>query len=536
VKTDQLPCDSAPEKGLDRQNARNERDEEGAEEPAGSSVLFLPGGSPRTDPLASESLTGLTGGDLRFVSAAAVIYGLIVVLALWSTAPAVRTGSWLVLLLATIAIRLWLVGQWQQHREIPPTLLRVALMVMFAISGTVWGLASFLDYPVFDLGSQAVVAVVQIVVMAGAMMSLYRTAGYFEALAVPIVLLSLIRLTGTGEEVELLLGLLILVFFVILNIGAMRWRYTAGERDTAEQTIRAREHQLATVVNAVPVFLGYLDRTFRYRFVNRSYLEAFSQPEAYFLNQRVDEVLGEEVFKRVRSRLQQALAGEVQQFELSMAIGGGEARVYSIQYVPDRRPDGSIPGVFTMATDITAYKQVQDALSHRAAHDPLTGLPNRREIEYQLSRLLKQETADNGHCFCYVDLDGFKQVNDSAGHQAGDAMLREVGQLMANRLRTADTAGRLGGDEFALILRNCTLEDGRRIAEDLVETIEAFRFDWQGGTYRVGASIGLTTLDRGQLPTVEDVMAAADAALYLGKQQGRGKVVVWEPGLQAAAD
>lgn len=209
-------------------------------------------------------------------------------------------------------------------------------------------------------------------------------------------------------------------------------------------------------------------------------------------------------------------------------------------------PDVSIPdsglseelrtlqrGFNTMARHIaevhqTLKSRVDEAtaqLAHQALHDPLTGLPNRRAFEQALEEAVtdSRRAGDQG-ALCFIDLDRFKIVNDTCGHAAGDELLRRIAVLIRQRVRAEDSICRIGGDEFALILRGCQGSEARRIAESLREAVSAFRFNWSGRRFSVGASVGLVRLDGG-LTRAADVLVAADMACYAAKKGGRNQVV-----------
>ncbi|KAB2922925.1 MAG: diguanylate cyclase [Dechloromonas sp.] len=163
-------------------------------------------------------------------------------------------------------------------------------------------------------------------------------------------------------------------------------------------------------------------------------------------------------------------------------------------------------------------------LAYQARHDALTGLYNRREFEHRLTQALEavQAGGDEG-CALFIDLDRFKPVNDICGHLAGDELLRQIALLFQGRLREEDTLARLGGDEFGIILTNCSGHRARQVAEDLCGLAGAFRFIWQDKVFAIGASIGLTPLNR-RVRNINEVMAAGDAACYRAKDSGRNQV------------
>lgn len=188
------------------------------------------------------------------------------------------------------------------------------------------------------------------------------------------------------------------------------------------------------------------------------------------------------------------------------------------------------PGSVLVFRDVTPAHELAKQLDHQARHDALTGLVNRREFLRRLEQSLEDlESAEAEHVLLYMDLDGFKSINDVWGHAAGDACLQQLAGYLRSRLRAADTLARLGGDEFGVLLRDCPTERGKEIAEDLRQSILGFRFQWQNRTAQIGVSIGLITLDQGGLDA-DSVMVSADNACYHAKQEGRNRVVVTQAG------
>ena len=165
----------------------------------------------------------------------------------------------------------------------------------------------------------------------------------------------------------------------------------------------------------------------------------------------------------------------------------------------------------------------------QALHDPLTGLINRRGFEARLSELLqsaKQRKAQ--HALCYLDLDHFKVVNDTCGHAAGDELLRQLPKVMHAHVRSRDVLARLGGDEFAILLEDCPLETAAEIAGKIRDSVRDYRFNWQFRSFRVGVSVGVTsiTAESGGLVSV---LGAADTACYVAKDHGPNNIHVSYP-------
>ena len=173
-------------------------------------------------------------------------------------------------------------------------------------------------------------------------------------------------------------------------------------------------------------------------------------------------------------------------------------------------------------------------LSHQAAHDVLTGLLNRQAFEVSLRLTLEQSSqAPDSHAMMFIDLDRFKVVNDSCGHPAGDALLKALSAKLAGSLRHSDVLARIGGDEFGVLLRYTAPEDAERVAEKIRRTVEAFSFEWETQSFKVGASIGLVPFGSEPI-TLEELLSTADACCYSAKEEGRNRVHHASANLEAA--
>ncbi|HEX4052445.1 MAG TPA: EAL domain-containing protein [Steroidobacteraceae bacterium] len=193
---------------------------------------------------------------------------------------------------------------------------------------------------------------------------------------------------------------------------------------------------------------------------------------------------------------------------------------------PIRLPTGETLGVVVLLHDVTEIRGLARQMSYQAAHDGLTGLINRREFERRLQASLEiARRGENSHVLCYLDLDRFKVINDTSGHMAGDAMLRETAKILRAAVRDSDTVARLGGDEFGMLLVGCPLEKAQQIAADVCRAVQDFRFVWKDKIFDVGVSIGLVEIARDS-SSMEEALAAADSACYVAKRQG-GHVAVY---------
>jgi diguanylate cyclase (GGDEF)-like protein/PAS domain S-box-containing protein len=204
----------------------------------------------------------------------------------------------------------------------------------------------------------------------------------------------------------------------------------------------------------------------------------------------------------------------------------GSERLVELSVAPMRLETGETTGAVVLLHDVTEMRGLARQMSYQATHDALTGLVNRREFEHRLQQVMELARRGEGtHVLCYLDLDRFKTVNDTSGHMAGDAMLREVAKILRDAVRDSDTVARMGGDEFGLLLVGCPLPKARQIADDVCRSVNDFRFVWKDRIFNVGVSVGLVEIARDS-GSIEEALAAADSACYVAKRQG-GHVAVY---------
>ncbi|WP_317931217.1 ammonium transporter [Halioxenophilus sp. WMMB6] len=233
-----------------------------------------------------------------------------------------------------------------------------------------------------------------------------------------------------------------------------------------------------------------------------------------------------------RQLLNKVLTGRSLNEDFSQATlvsRNGIEHAVSYTMAPIKDKYGHVFGAVVVFHDVTSARALQRQLSYQATHDNLTGILNRSGFEVAAQKLISRSAATKEqHILGFLDLDRFKFVNDTCGHQAGDELLRQIAQLIKRQLRGDDTLARLGGDEFAVLLHNCDEENGIRLAEIIREAIAAFRFSWGGKQFSVGASIGLVKINQ-DTPSLPKLMSLADSACYAAKDDGRNRVNLYRP-------
>ncbi len=304
-----------------------------------------------------------------------------------------------------------------------------------------------------------------------------------------------------------------------------------GERHQAEAIIREHEEWARMLLNTTVDGIITTDETGRIETINRAASDLFGFHSKELLHQPVTTVLctkdhgGEDAAALMEHLCAMGHQGGAE----TVVCSRGGVRFPAYVAVSDFRFGGR-RRYTAIIRDITRDKEREAELAWQAARDPLTGLYNRREFERRLTALLHEDsTGTDGprHTLFYVDLDQFKLVNDTCGHSAGDELLRRLAGWLSRDLRDNDVLARLGGDEFGLLIRDHAVDRAMGVAEALIKRIRAFRFQWNGRTFSVGASIGVAPITPGA-DDISSLLQAADHACYEAKDRGRNRIQVYD--------
>ncbi|MGD9825125.1 MAG: EAL domain-containing protein [Desulfobacter sp.] len=198
------------------------------------------------------------------------------------------------------------------------------------------------------------------------------------------------------------------------------------------------------------------------------------------------------------------------------------------QAVPLLDNSGNLIGCVLCLRDVSIFRKRLQQQSWQASHDALTGLINRREFEERVAKAIERAQIEKrSGLLCFMDLDGFKIVNDTCGHNAGDELLIQLSRLISAQVRTSDSLARLGGDEFGLLLDGCDEERGRIIANSILSAVKNYHFFHDHKIHTVGISIGMTSVTSNSCKA-KDVINEADSACYLAKESGRQRLCIFQ--------
>jgi diguanylate cyclase (GGDEF)-like protein/PAS domain S-box-containing protein len=298
----------------------------------------------------------------------------------------------------------------------------------------------------------------------------------------------------------------------------------------------AAKSMLEQIIDTTPIMINATDRNGKFLFMNSYQAAIFGQEPDQLVGKSVYETLNETLAERERRRNMVIVetGNSIPNYE-EVYVSDGVALTFHCNKSPLMNKDSQVIGVLTSAVDITARKFAEEHRAHLALHDILTGLPNRALLSENI-RLAADECIKNSEtaALLLVDLDRFKIINDTRGHQAGDLLLRQVAERISTSLRPSCFAARIGGDEFAIILRNVeNAEDIQtQCAELLAQIGSPYRID--DSEQLIGASVGIAMIPSdGTSP--DELMRLADLAMYEAKSKGRNGTRFFSPELNQIA-
>jgi diguanylate cyclase (GGDEF)-like protein/PAS domain S-box-containing protein len=295
-------------------------------------------------------------------------------------------------------------------------------------------------------------------------------------------------------------------------------------RRRAAEALAEAEERFRLAFEGAPIGIALADLDGRFLRVNDALCEITGYTEAELLAANVDLLGHSDAADAEQEHVDRLMRGEVRSYRLERPIvhATGRSVWVSLSVSLVRDGAGAPRYCIKQLEDISDRKRFEGQLAYLADHDALTGLYNRRAFQ----RELDERVGDGGvgGAVCVLDLDHFKDINDTMGHAAGDEVIVRVARLLAKRLRKTDVLGRLGGDEFAMLLSGVSREEAERVIAELLLVVRDQSVVVEGG-HPIGltASAGIALFDGGTSLTGEELLVSADIAMYDAKEAGRDR-------------
>ncbi|HEX9888044.1 MAG TPA: EAL domain-containing protein [Nitriliruptorales bacterium] len=323
---------------------------------------------------------------------------------------------------------------------------------------------------------------------------------------------------------------------LVLHLVASRITRMTQRREEAEAGMRSSEQRFRNLVRYSSDCIVVIDGEERITYQSASTERVFGYDDAALLGQRFLDYIHpddlENVLAFVAGMLEQP--GSHGLIENRFLASDGTWRTVESNCV-NLLHDPDVRGWVLNTRDISDRKALEDEIEHKAFHDELTSLANRALFTDRVEHVVAR-TGRRNQMFglLFLDLDGFKGVNDTIGHAAGDELLMEVGDIIREVVRDADTAARLGGDEFAILLEDLRDQsDAARVAERLLASLRE-PFAIQTKDVRIDGSIGICVANGSEGLTADELLRNADIAMYMAKNSGKGRYEVFEPSMHVA--
>lgn len=326
------------------------------------------------------------------------------------------------------------------------------------------------------------------------------------------------------QEYGLAVSLIMAILLLFIFLGLIIWFAIQRQRLTKE-LLNDRDELLTNILDSIQDIIYYKDQSGHYIFCNRKYVRMVGRKPIGLTDY---DVFDHDTASFFRKHDKEAIARRSTTISEEWLQHGDKTILLESTKTPIFDRHDNLIGIFGISRDITDLKKAQQNLEHIAHHDALTGLPNRLMLHKNFEFALNLARRNNENmAVIYLDLDRFKDINDTIGHDIGDLLLKDVAQRLHNNIRDSDLCSRLGGDEFVVILTH--VDDYDRIHEKCAQLLEliARPYTLNGHLISVFSSAGLSIFPMDG-NTVDELIRNADAALHKAKELGRNRYYRYE--------
>jgi diguanylate cyclase (GGDEF)-like protein/PAS domain S-box-containing protein len=446
---------------------------------------------------------------------------------------------WFALLLAVTAWRLYVSRAFhRQAYKYSTDVWKNRFVLGVGAAALLWGSTSVFLFPKEDIAHQVFLAFVLAGMSAGAVstLSALPKAASLFLLALSLPLMAALVFEQTFLHMSM--AVMVLMFLIIL-ITVSR-RYLATIRKTlqtrimyqqAMDALRFNEARFKTIFEEAPVGIFYYDKALVIREINQAFSAIFQAPEDYLIGLDLHTLTDLNVLPTIEAVLKNSDGIYEGKYHSKFS---GLTLWLDLRTSPLLSAKGEVIGGVGIVNDITRQKRAEEKLERQANYDSLTGIPNRKllkdRLQQAVARYKRHQTIAG---LLFMDLDHFKTINDSLGHQAGDALLRETAKRLKGILRAEDTVARFGGDEFVILLpdlgkdNKTALLNAETTAHRVHEVLCEPFFDIEGHPLQTNASIGIAiTVNNAEC--AGDLLKHADLAMYEAKKSGRNTTCFYQ--------
>lgn len=311
-------------------------------------------------------------------------------------------------------------------------------------------------------------------------------------------------------------------------ISNQQFAETITHLEESQATLKKQAKEHKDILDSLTSSVVELDSQGEIVFVNSTWLQMTGWTEQESIGRPFTDVVYVDLYSstvEIRNAISRVAKNASKRFRLEFKLKDKFGEAIWVEARLTGMQSGNKPSsVFISVDDISARRRAEQRLEHLAMHDTLTGLHNRYFFDNELVRIAAQAKHKQlQYALLYIDLNHFKAINDTQGHQQGDMVLRRVAEQLQGRTQETESLFRLGGDEFALLLSDIDEEQAKEAARSICQLIETERYGEEGKAFKVSCCIGISLID-GSLDKPQDYLQRADIAVYVAKRYGPGGV------------